>query len=60
MLTKERYLINELAAKHITYNIDDYNVLRVYVGSRIWFECQDVKDEIQALAIIGDELPNLN
>ncbi len=52
-------LLDELKARHITYSIDDYNVLRVFVGNRIWFECQDVKEDTQALDIIGDELPNL-
>ena len=52
-------LINELAERNITYNIDDNSVLRVYIGNRIWFECQDVKEDTQALDIIGDELENL-
>lgn len=44
----------------ISYSIDDYNVLRIFIGNKILCEIQDVTTKEQAERLVDEEIERLN
>ena len=46
-------------AAQVSYSVDDYNVLHVYLGDRLLCDIQDVTSDRQARRLVDEELARL-